>query len=179
MAKSAPTGMVHVQDLQPSIEGSSRNQRGRGERLASAMGGGLLSLRGLTKGSFSGLVLTALRSALLYGGVSAHWSLYERSGIDTSAMDETPAPDKVRVVALIIACPCDAVYMAWRKFENLPRFMRHLASVRRIGDRLYHWVARTRGLVIIECDAQVVEERENQLIAWQSLPGAQLSNAGW
>ncbi|MDQ4146835.1 MAG: DUF2892 domain-containing protein [Pseudomonadota bacterium] len=179
MARSAPSGMVEVQNLQPSIEDSSRINVGRGERLVSAIGGGLLALRGLTKGSLGGLVLTAVGSGLVYRGISGHCALYERLGMDTSTAGETPAPDKV-TVTLTIARPREAVYAAWREFENLPRFMRHLVSVSRAGDRRYHWVARAPGgLVNIEWDAQVVEERENELIAWQSLSGAQLSNAGW
>jgi uncharacterized membrane protein len=179
MVRSAPSGMVEVQNLQPSIEDSSRINVGRGERLVSAIGGGLLALRGLTKGSFGGLVLTAIGSGLVYRGVSGHCTLYKRLGIDSSTAGEAPGSDKV-TVTLTIERPREAAYAAWREFENLPRFMRHLVSVSRAGDRRYHWVARAPGgLVNIEWDAQVVEERENELIAWQSLSGAQLSNAGW
>src|SRR5216117_2006610 len=36
----------------------------------------------------------------------------------------------------------DEVYRFWRNFENLPRFMKHLESVRVTGSRRSHWKAK-------------------------------------
>jgi len=69
-------------------------------------------------------------------------------------------------------------YRFWRNFENLPRFMNHLESVRITGERRSHWVARAPGGGRIEWDGELVEDRANEKISWHSLPGAEVSNSG-
>ncbi len=48
------------------------------------------------------------------------------------------------------------VYQFWRRFENLPRFMRHLESVRVTGSRRSHWIARGPAGMNVEWDAELV-----------------------
>jgi uncharacterized membrane protein len=74
--------------------------------------------------------------------------------------------------------PVEEVYAFWRDFENLPRFMRHLESVTVLGDRRSHWKALAPAGRTVEWDAETTEDRENELIAWRSLPGASVYNAG-
>lgn len=74
--------------------------------------------------------------------------------------------------------PVEEVYGFWRNFENLPRFMRHLESVTVQGERRSHWVAKAPAGKTVEWDAEMVEDRENELISWRSLPGADVYNAG-
>ena len=56
--------------------------------------------------------------------------------------------------------------------------MRHLESVRTIDDNRSHWVAKAPLGQTVEWDAGTDEERENELIAWRSLPGADVVNVG-
>ena len=87
--------------------------------------------------------------------------------------------DGVRVeYVTTIKKPIDEVYRFWRNFENFPRFMRHLESVRVSGDRHSHWRAKAPAGFTVEWDAEVVNERENEVIAWRSLPGADVRNSG-
>jgi uncharacterized membrane protein len=72
----------------------------------------------------------------------------------------------------------EEVYAFWRNFENLPRFMRHLESVTVSGDRRSHWVAKAPAGKSVEWDAEILEDRPNELISWRSLPGADVYNAG-
>jgi polyketide cyclase/dehydrase/lipid transport protein len=62
--------------------------------------------------------------------------------------------------------PVDELYRFWRHFENLPRFMRHLESVTAFNNTRSHWVAKTPDDTKIEWDADLIEERPNELIAW-------------
>ena len=80
--------------------------------------------------------------------------------------------------SVTIQQPVAAVYDFWREFENLPRFMVHLESVRVTGDRQSHWVAKGPAGKSVEWDAETVEDRPNELIAWRSLPGATVPNSG-
>jgi uncharacterized membrane protein len=79
---------------------------------------------------------------------------------------------------ITIEKPVSEVYSFWCRFENLPRFMRHLGSVTVQDDLHSHWVAKTTGSKKLEWDAEIIEERQNQMISWRSLPGADVDNAG-
>jgi uncharacterized membrane protein len=70
------------------------------------------------------------------------------------------------------------LYGFWRTLENLPRFMRYLESVRSIGDNRSHWVARGPGGVDVEWDAEITDDRPNELIGWRSLPDSDVENEG-
>jgi uncharacterized membrane protein len=72
----------------------------------------------------------------------------------------------------------EELYRSWRDFQNLPRFMKHLESVRVTGDRRSHWVAKAPGGRTVEWDAEITEDRPNELIAWRSLEGGGVGNVG-
>jgi len=74
--------------------------------------------------------------------------------------------------------PVLEVYRFWRNFENLPRFMDHLESVTVIDETRSRWVAKAPAGTRIEWDAVIHNEIEDELIAWRSLPGSDVNNAG-
>jgi uncharacterized membrane protein len=80
--------------------------------------------------------------------------------------------------SITIGRPIEEVYAFWRDFTNLPQFMRHLESVTVTGDRRSHWVAKAPAGKRVEWDAETVDERENELISWRSLPDSDIYNAG-
>lgn len=73
----------------------------------------------------------------------------------------------------------EEMYRFWRNFENLPRVMQNLDTVRSNGDGRSHWVAEGPAGKKIEWDAEVTEDRPNEYIAWRSLPNAEVENSGW
>ena len=80
--------------------------------------------------------------------------------------------------AITINRPASEVYRFWHDFQNLPRFMRHLESVQADGGTRSHWKAKAPAGTTVEWDAEIVEDRPNELIAWRSLEGASVDNAG-
>jgi uncharacterized membrane protein len=74
--------------------------------------------------------------------------------------------------------PAEEVYRFWRNFENLPRFMEHLESVTVIDETRSHWVCKAPAGTNVEWDATIHNEIDDELIAWRSLPGADVNNAG-
>jgi uncharacterized membrane protein len=80
--------------------------------------------------------------------------------------------------SLIINRAPEELYQFWRDFENLPRFMKHLKDVRVTGDGRSHWVASAPAGTSVEWDAEVTEDRPNELIAWRSLEGSEVENKG-
>jgi uncharacterized membrane protein len=65
--------------------------------------------------------------------------------------------------------PVDEVYAFWRDFENLPRFMYHLEHVETTSDRRSHWVAKAPVGKAVEWDAEITDDRPNELISWKSI----------
>ncbi len=72
----------------------------------------------------------------------------------------------------------EEVYSFYRDFQNLPRFMAHLESVTVTDERRSHWVAKGPAGTTVEWDAEITEDRPNQLIAWRSIEGADVDNSG-
>src|SRR5262249_41761372 len=72
--------------------------------------------------------------------------------------------------------PAAEVYRFWRQVENHPRFMQHLESVLSTGEKRSHWVARGPLHMPLSWDAELVEDRENAVLSWRSLPGADVDN---
>lgn len=69
------------------------------------------------------------------------------------------------------------LYGFWRNLENLPAFMEHLRSVRNIDDKRSHWIAAGPGGMDVEWDAEIVNDRPNEWIAWRSV-GGDVENSG-
>jgi uncharacterized membrane protein len=80
--------------------------------------------------------------------------------------------------AITVSKPPHEVYAFWRDLENLPRFMTHLESVQTTDETRSHWKAKAPAGASVEWDAEIVEERPDELIAWRSLPGASVENSG-
>lgn len=72
----------------------------------------------------------------------------------------------------------EELYRFWRNFENLPRFMNHLESVRIIDQQRSHWITKAPLGNHVEWDAEIVDDRENEQICWRSLPNADIPNHG-
>jgi uncharacterized membrane protein len=82
------------------------------------------------------------------------------------------------VETIIINKPREEVFRFWRDLENLPRFMTHLVEVKETGGARSRWVAKGPMGSKVEWDAEIIQEHPGELIAWRSLPGATVENAG-
>jgi uncharacterized membrane protein len=156
----------------------------RGERIASAVGGGLLAAVGLGRRSAGGFALALVGGDLLRRAITGHSYAYEAMGIRTvpvgQGAETTSVPYELGVrvdESIAIDRPRQEVYRFWRSLSNLPRFMKNLESVSEFGNRS-HWVARGMRGRRVEWDAVIHNEREGELLAWRSLPGADFDHAG-
>ncbi len=169
MPRPLPRPSVNVNDL---------------ERWLSVAGGAALGLVGLHRRTVGGLALASAGAALVYRGLSGHCDVYQGLGISTAGerhgrATSVPAGRGVRVdESFTINRPAEALYRFWRDFENLGRFMRHLESVRVTGPKHSHWVARGPFGTTVEWDAELINERQNELIAWRSIEGSTVATAG-
>jgi len=146
-----------------------------------ALGGGALLLSlGLSRRSVGGKVLAASSAPLLYRGITGRWP----------ALLEGFAPsDDTRIAlggargmhvreSIRLEVPIADVYQFWRRVENLPLFMTHLDRVIETTDGHSHWVTAGPAGLAVEWDAEVINDVENKLIAWRSLPGSDVVTAG-
>jgi uncharacterized membrane protein len=165
----------------PSGSGAAKNVGDLERILSIAAGAGLAGL-GLARGRWSGLALGALGAGLVWRGVTGRCQCYAALGINTAdggASRGVPAQQGCKVEKTItVDRPPEELYRFWRRFENLPQVMRHLKNVESIDHERSHWVAEGAMGNDVEWDAEILNERENELIAWQSLPGGDIDTAG-
>src|SRR5215813_8596995 len=159
---------------------------GDGERLISGVSGGALVIYGMKRRGLGGLLTTIAGAGLIYRGATGHSNLYKALSISTAKRKGLRASVKhgagIKVEKRVtINKPVEELFRFWHNFENLPSFLSHLESVRAIGGhsgRLSHWAARLPAGMKVEWDAVIINETPNELIAWRSLEGAQVPNAG-
>jgi uncharacterized membrane protein len=79
---------------------------------------------------------------------------------------------------ITINAPPAQIYSFWVNLENLGRFMHHVESVVVTDSQHSHWKVKTAAGKTVEWDAEIISQRENEMISWRSLPGAEVDNAG-
>jgi len=149
---------------------------GEKERILSLAAGGALLLAALKRLSFVSFPLAAAGGYLVYRGMTGKDFLYETLGVERAGKKGGGGIEVER--AMTINRPREEVYRYWRSLENLPLFMKHLEQVEPFDEKRSRWTARGPLDLKIEWDAEIYEERENELISWRSLPGAQVENSG-
>lgn len=119
-------------------------------------GGSALAALGVIRRSKAGIGLAAA------GGLMA---------LEGARLGSEPKYFRARSCFAINCAPGDA-YRYWRKLDNLPSFMSHLASVRTIDDRRSEWEAIGPFGAKIRWTAEIDDEQQDKLIAWRSAQGA-------
>jgi uncharacterized membrane protein len=82
------------------------------------------------------------------------------------------SPDGRRAIEATadVEVPVSAAYNQWTQFEELPRFMEGVESVRQLDDTRLHWVANVAGRRA-EWDARILEQHPDRQITWISENG--------
>lgn len=163
---------------------SSGKNVGENERLASMVGGGALVVYGLSRRGWEGFLVAGAGAAVLYRGATGHCNVYQFLGVNTARRTQgrnvsVPYELGIRIdKSITINKPRQEVYRFWRNLENLPKFMVNLECVKEIDNRQSHWIAKGPANAMLEWRADIINEKEDELIGWRSLPGSQVSNAG-
>src|SRR5690348_7720077 len=80
--------------------------------------------------------------------------------------------------SLLVSRLPEECYRFWRNFENLPRFIDHLKSVRSTGDLGSRWTAYGPGGIEVEWNAEVEEDIPNKRLAWRARAGSHIWHSG-
>jgi uncharacterized membrane protein len=146
-----------------------------------ALGGGaLLLLAGVSRRSTGGALLALSSAPLLYRGITGHWPALS-DGVTPSDTTKAALAGRRGVhvrESIRLEVPLADVYGFWCRLENLPRFMTHLDRVIERPDGTSHWVAVGPAGLTVEWDAEIINQVDNKLIAWRSLPGSDVVSAG-
>jgi uncharacterized membrane protein len=127
------------------------------------VGAGALIIYGLSRRSKSGTALATAGGVLAFKAATSQSSNHSSSAKATFLVNTTP----------------QEAYELWRNFENLPRFMSHLKEVRVLDDRRSEWTARGPLDREVRWHAEITEDRENERIAWRTVPGSEIPNGGF
>ena len=177
------------------LPGDARHNVARAERIGSvALGAALVGL-GLRRRDPAGLVAALFGSYFVARGATGRCVVYRTLGLSTGSADAVlgsaqrddvtgraatvNARKAVKVErAVTIDKPRGELFAFWRNFENLPRFMEHLVSVRVDSPMRSHWQAKAPAGRTVEWDAEIVNEVPNEIIAWKSIGEPDVPNAG-
>jgi uncharacterized membrane protein len=138
------------------------------ERSVSLVAGTVLVGAAVRRGGFLGLALGSIGVTFLAQAVRGRPTLLKRAALE---------PIRIQKAITIAARPAD-LYQFWRDFQNLPRFMTHVASVRILDDRRTEWTAIGPGETRIRWRAEVVDDRPDELISWRSIDRSPIDQRG-
>jgi uncharacterized membrane protein len=172
-------------NLRPANRESRGINVGRTERLISGLAGAALAGYSLRRKRLRALLLP-LGGALIKRAITGVCEVNRALGRNSARNEDTVSPvaslqrgEGRRIEqAVTINRPRDELFRFWRNFENLPRFMDNLESVTILDPTRSHWVAKGPMGTRVEWDAEINNEIGDELIAWRSLPGADVDQAG-
>jgi uncharacterized membrane protein len=154
------------------------------ERQISAMGAAALGLIAGRQRSLISIPLAAASLMLLYQAVTGHSPLNDALDRNSAVLSErhavsVPHQQGIHVVeSITILRPRADLYAYWRSFENFASLFSNLKSVQVMPGNRSHWTANGPAGTSLEWDAEIINEVPNEVIAWRSLEGAVVPNAG-
>src|SRR5688500_870739 len=150
----------------PSLQGGSHR-----EQLSEFMQENWSPAARLVAGTL-GIALSALGATLLARSMS---------NVETKRLLGTGGGRRAVTVekSINVNAPQDVVFGLWFNFENFPKFMSNVLEVRRISEGLSHWKVAGPAGVPVEWEAEITRVVPNELIAWKSVKGSTIPNAGY
>jgi uncharacterized membrane protein len=144
--------------------------------MASVAGGIMLIGSAFNRNSSRRFLKAAVGCYLTYKGIAGKRSFSEVY----HSIEKVAAGRSVNIRAsMVVNKPREEVYAMWRNLSNLPLFMKHLVRVEEQDELFSNWVMEIPGKVgTLQWHSEIVKERYGEMIAWQSLPGSSIDNAG-
>jgi uncharacterized membrane protein len=165
----------------PALQGG-RPRRGQGfgplktnwsptTRLVAIAAGSALTVYGAKRRNIAGTMMSSVGLGILARAFT---------NFETSRLLGIDGGRKVIEIqkTINIEAPVDRVFTYWSHPENFPDFMTHVLEVRRIGDGLYRWTVGGPAGLRVQWDAGITDLDFNERLAWKSLPGAVVDQAG-
>jgi uncharacterized membrane protein len=151
------------------------------EWVGSRIGGDLIDLA-LLGAAFAnsqrpGRTLLAAAAVLAVGALDVLGAEQLAETRKSAAPQPSTGPSRV-LRTVTIGCPRSEVYALWHDVTKLPTFMEGVRSVESLGDRRSRWVVRGPLGTSAEWEAEITEDRPDELIAWRSAASTALYHSG-
>ena len=144
------------------------------EAIISLVSGGFLTVFGLSRRSPIGVLVAAAGAALAYRGATKHCAVYESLDIDTTEHHTSPT-----VGAVTIQKSAEECYQVWRDLAGAPRFMTFVDHVEVLDEKRSRWTVAGPRDSHLRWEAEIVEDRPNEYLQWQSVHGSPVHVEGW
>lgn len=158
-----------------------RAGRGGLGRIATLAAGSALIAYAARRKDWQGLALALAGGALVAraarAGADDELAGLERQHGEAATVDARRAV-KIERALTIHNHEARELFDYWRNLENLPRILAHLEKVVEHDATRSTWTAKAPGGMTVTWDAEIVNEIPGRLIAWKSLPGSWVPNAG-
>jgi uncharacterized membrane protein len=140
-------------------------------RLLTGAAGGAAIVYGLSRRNPLCLLAGTVGAGLLLRGIT-NLELKRLTGISAGRRAVEIQKD------INIAARVERVYEFWSNVQNFPMFMTNVQEVRATGEGGSHWKVNGPAGVPVEWEAIITEQIPNKLLAWKSVEGASVANAG-
>lgn len=168
-------------DDMPALQGGVRRTGPQGEmaqenwtpalRVAAGLTGGSLLAYGMRRHNPLGyLAATAGAGLMTRAATNLRTRRLLGIGVGRRAVDIQKS--------IRIAAPVEEVFDFWSHFENFPLFMQNVEDVVDKGNGRSHWVVRAPLGATVEWEAETTELIPNERIAWKTVDGPLVGNAG-
>jgi uncharacterized membrane protein len=148
------------------------------ERWLSLLGGSAAIYYGLKHRSVLGSALALVGANFTLRGIAGNRDVLQFLGLRPFSDGSLPYGRGIKMRrSITIDRPQEELYRFWHNFENLPRFMEHVKSVRVLDPRRSHWVVSAPGGFTVDWDAEVIADRAPELIGWRARGGG-IDHAG-
>src|SRR5437870_1215078 len=117
------------------------------------------------------------KTQLLIAGAGAAAGIYAVRALAGKHINTLPYGYGIKLKkAVTVNSPPEHLYCYWRNFENIPKLFDNVLSVKVLDDRRSHWTLKVPGGINLEWEAEITVDRENKMIGWRSLDGADIAN---
>jgi uncharacterized membrane protein len=138
-----------------------------------------LVLLGRTLRSSSAPARTWAATAVVAGLAVVDLRAARRSGAAAAAAAGPSSSDGLELTAAVtVAKSPQEVYDFWRGLERLPSFMHHLQSVEWLDHGRTRWTASAPVKGTVSWEADLVDDRPGEVVAWRSRPGGDVDTEG-
>lgn len=150
------------------------------KRVACGAGGATLILSGVRQRGLAGAVLAVAGGDMLYHGIRGEGHLHHAAlSLAGAKANGLPFGRGVMIKESVeVEKPASQLYRFWRQFDNLPTFMQNLESVEVEDEANSRWTVRAPAGKTVSWHAEVIADRENELIGWRAVPGSVVDHAG-
>jgi len=141
------------------------------ERAVSVIAGAWLLARSLRRASLRQAPAALAGAAFVFRGVTGHCHTYAALGVNTARRAATKELDLH--ASITIGKSAEELYRLWQDPGTLPKVLGHVAEIEAKSDGQTEWRVHGPLQQTLHYTTRVVEEREPELVRWESEPGAQ------